>query len=282
MYNLSNPKIVKELMKESGVSFKKSLGQNFLINPTVCPKMAQEACPNKDYGVIEIGPGIGVLTAELAKRARKVVAIELDSGLKTILEKTLVEFDNVELVFADVMKIDLKRLIQQEFSNMKVCVCANLPYYITSPVIMHLLESDLPIESIIVMVQKEAADRICAKVGTRQAGAISVAVNYRSIPKENFKVSKGSFLPVPKVDSQVITLQLRKKPPVVVNNEQHFFKFVKACFSQRRKTLANAVSSSLGIDKKVVIEALIYCEISPDIRAESTSMQQLADIFNRL
>jgi len=280
MYNLSNPSVIKKLLDESGFSFKKSLGQNFLINPSVCPEMADAACSDDNFGVLEIGPGIGVLTVELASRAKKVVSIELDEGLRPVLAKTLSDFDNVELIFGDAMKLDLRKIIATKFAGMKVSVCANLPYYITSPLIMMLLESKLPIETITVMVQKEAATRLCAKIGSRESGAVSVAVKYYSDPKMLFTVSHGSFLPAPKVDSAVIQLSVLKSPCVVTNNEANFFKLVKAGFSQRRKTLVNSVSSMLSIEKPSIISALEQCGLSPDIRTEKLTMEQLSQVSN--
>jgi len=280
MYNLSNPSVIKKLLDENGFSFKKSLGQNFLINPSVCPEMAAAACRDDNCGVLEIGPGIGVLTVELALQAKKVVAIELDDSLRPVLSKTLSDFDNVEVIFGDAMKLDLREIIATKFTGMQVHVCANLPYYITSPIIMMLLESKLPIETITVMVQREAADRLCARIGSREAGAVSVAVRYYSDPQMLFTVSRGSFLPAPKVDSAVIQLSVLKDPGVATNNEANFFKFVKSGFSQRRKTLVNSVSSMLSIDKQTIILALEQCGLSPDIRTEKLTMEQLSQVSN--
>ena len=280
MYNLSNPSVIKKLLDESGFSFKKSLGQNFLINPSVCPEMADAACNDDNCGVLEIGPGVGILTVELAKRAKKIVAIELDERLRPVLSKTLSDFDNVEVIFGDAMKLDLREIIATKFAGMPVHVCANLPYYITSPLIMLLLESKLPIETITVMVQAEAADRLCAKIGSRAAGAVSVAVRYHSDPLMLFAVSRSSFLPAPKVDSAVIQLSVLKAPSVDTDNEANFFKLVKAGFSQRRKTLVNSVSSMLSIDKQTIILALEQCGLSPDIRTEKLTMAQLSQVSN--
>lgn len=282
MMKLTNLNIIKAILNENGFTFKKALGQNFLINPSVCPKMAEYACEGDNAGVIEIGPGIGVLTAELAKKAKKVVAVEIDERLKNVLAQTLAPFDNTEVVFADVLKLDINKLIKEKFCGMQVTVCANLPYYITSPVIMKLLEDRLPIEKIVVMVQKEAAERLCAPVGSRESGAITVAVNYYSEPKILFKVSRGSFYPKPNVDSAVISLNLRKQPPVNVEDERSFFGFVRAAFQQRRKTIVNSVSSSLNIDKQKFLQILDDLTLSPAIRAESLKLEQLAEIFNRL
>lgn len=282
MMKLTNLNTIKTILKENGFTFNKALGQNFLINPSVCPKMAEHSCVDHNTGVIEIGPGIGVLTAELAKRARKVVAVEIDQRLKNVLAVTLAPFDNAEVVFADILTFDINTLIKEKFGGMKVTVCANLPYYITSPVIMKLLEDRLPLEKIVVMVQKEAAERLCAPVGSRESGAITVAVNYYSQPKILFKVSRGSFYPAPKVDSAVIALDLRKQPPVSIVNEEAFFRFVRAAFNQRRKTFVNSVTANLNIDKQKLVQILGDLALSPTVRTENLKLDQLAEIFNRL
>lgn len=257
-------------------------GQNFLINPEVCPQMAGECGAGDGVGVLEIGPGIGVLTVELAKHAEKVVAIELDKRLLPILDETLAECDNVEIVNADVLKLDLREFIKEKFDGLRVVVCANLPYYITSPVIMLLLESRLPIEAITVMVQKEAAQRLCAKVGERQAGAVTVAVDFYSRAKTLFEVSRHSFIPVPKVDSCVIHFDVRTEPPIKVADEAGFFRMVKAAFGQRRKTAANGISAGTGIEKLQIATAIERAGFDPSVRAESLSMEELAKLFNEI
>lgn len=279
---LTNPKIIKEVLQKNGFTFKKSLGQNFLINPSVCPKMAESAVALGETAVIEIGPGIGVLTAELAKVAKNVISIELDERLRPVLKETLSNFSNVDVIFGDAMKLDIAKLIEERFKGQKVSVCANLPYYITSPIIMSLLESRLPITSITVMVQREAAERICAEVGSRQSGAVTVAVNYYSEPKTLFSVSRGSFMPPPNVDSAVIRLEIRQIPPCDVSNEIGFFKFVRAAFGQRRKTLVNSVSALGGYSKEQVKSALSACGIDQNIRVEQLSMSELAAVFEAL
>lgn len=281
MNNLSDIGVIKEILGKHGFTFSKSLGQNFLINPSVCPKMAELSGAGKGVGVIEIGPGIGVLTNELCKLSDKVVAIELDKRLLPVLDETLAEYDNIKIINSDVLELDLNKLIEEEFKGMEVVVCANLPYYITSPVIMKLLESKLPIKAITVMVQKEAALRICAEVGSRASGAVTVAVNYYAKPQMLFGVSAGSFTPAPKVDSAVMRLDVLKKPPVETD-EQKFFAVVKSAFSQRRKTVANSLSSGLGIEKAMVISLLEGSDIPINARAEKLSMQNFADIANNL
>lgn len=279
---LSNIGTIKDILGRHGFTFSKSLGQNFLINPSVCPKMAEQSGAKKGVGVIEVGPGIGVLTCQLAERADRVVAIELDKRLLPVLDETLAEYDNIKIINDDILKIDLKKLIETEFSGMEVVVCANLPYYITSPVIMKLLEDKLPINALTVMVQKEAAQRICAEVGTRQSGAVTVAVNYYAKPQILFGVSAGSFMPAPKVDSAVIRLDILKEPCVQVEDEELFFKVVKAAFSQRRKTLPNSLSAGLQISKLTVTNALNRANVPVNYRAEQLTMEKLAKISNAI
>ena len=282
MKNLSDISVIREVMEKHGFNFSKALGQNFLINPSVCPRMAEYALTEENMGAVEIGAGVGVLTAELAKRAKKVVSIELDNRLLPVLNETLSDFDNVEVINADVMKVDLHKLIEEKFPNMKVVICANLPYYITSPIITMLLESRLPIESITVMIQKEAADRLCAGVGSRNSGAITVCTEYYAETQQLFNVSRGSFMPAPNVDSTVIRLTVRKEPPVKVSDEKKFFKMVKAAFSQRRKTAVNSISSGMGIPKQQIIDALHASSLQENVRAEKLSMEELALLCENL
>lgn len=282
MNRLSDIGTIRDILSRHGFTFSKSLGQNFLINPSVCPRMAELSGAGEGVGVIEIGPGIGVLTNELCKLADKVVAIELDKRLLPVLEETLGEFDNLKVINADVLEIDLHKLIEEEFSGMEVVVCANLPYYITSPVIMKLLEDKLPISAITVMVQKEAAQRICAEVGSRQSGAVTVSVNYYAKPEMLFSVSAGSFMPAPKVDSAVIRLNVLDEPPVMVKDEKKFFLVVKASFSQRRKVISNSLSSGLSLDKSKTAKTLEKSGVPLNARAEKLSLQNFADIANNL
>lgn len=278
MSKLTEINYVKAVLHKHGFTFSKALGQNFLVNPTVCPRMAELCGADDKTGVIEIGPGAGVLTDELAKVADRVVALELDERLLPVLKETLSEHDNIKVIHGDVLKLDLKRLIHDEFGNGRTVVCANLPYYITSPVIMRILEEKLPIEALTVMVQKEAAERICARPGTRASGAISAAVHYYSEPELLFRVSSGSFIPAPKVDSAVIRLNILKEPPVRVADEKLFFKVVRASFLQRRKTLPNSLSAGLSLAKQDVLKILEAAAIPGNARAEEMTMQQFADI----
>ena len=273
---------IKRIMESSGFSFSKALGQNFIVNPSVCPRMAQMCGADKECGVLEVGPGIGVLTNELCKVAKKVVAIELDKRLPEILAKTLSDHDNVKIISGDVMEIDLHKLIAEEFEGMDVVVCANLPYYITSPIIMKLLEERLPIKALTVMVQKEAADRLCASMGTRAAGAVTAAVRYYSDPQLLFKVSAGSFMPAPKVDSAVIRLDIHNESALDVKDEKLYFRVVRGAFSQRRKTVSNSLSSVLSIDKATLILALEKAQVSPMARAEQLLLEDFARISNAI
>ena len=283
--NLSSPSEIKALLQKNGFNFSKALGQNFLINPSVCPRMAEAAIPDPEYGVIEVGPGIGVLTVELAKRAQKVIAIELDERLYPILDETLADYPNAHVVPGDILKVDLHKLIAEEFTDedgntMPLVICANLPYYITSPVIMKLLSEDLPVDNLTVMVQKEAADRLCADVGTRAAGAVTVAIQYYAEAEQLFFVSKGSFLPAPKVDSEVIRLTLRKDVAgLSPEDADRFFKMVQAGFSQRRKTIMNSFSAALGMNKADLGGLLDSLDIPRTARIEQLTMDQLLDVY---
>ena len=282
MQNLSDISVIRSVLEKHGFNFSKALGQNFLINPSVCPRMAEYSLADENTGVIEIGAGIGVLTAELAKIAKKVVCVELDTRLLPILDETLADFDNIEIVNADVMKTDLKALIEEKFQGMDVVVCANLPYYITSPVITMLLESRLPIKAVTVMIQKEASDRLCTPVGSRDSGAITVCTNYYAEVRQLFNVSRGSFMPAPNVDSTVIRLDIRENPAVAVSDEKKFFRMVKAAFAQRRKTALNSISSGMGISKTQVAEALATSGLDENVRAEKLTMQELATLCENL
>lgn len=274
--------VIKDLFSRHGFSFSKSLGQNFLINPSVCPKIAELGGCGKDVCAIEIGTGVGVLTKELAKRCDKVVAVELDERLKPLLEETIAEFDNVEVIFADVMKTDLRAIIEEKFGGKETVVCANLPYYITSPVIMKILEERLPIKALTVMVQKEAAERICAKPATRECGAISYAVSWYSAPKILFRVNRGSFMPSPNVDSAVIRLDVKPERALPAAEEQRMFKIIAAGFSQRRKQLANPLSAAFATDKTTLCEIFASLGIKPTARAEELSLDDYKNLAKAL
>lgn len=281
--NLCDYNTLKKILSKHGFTFSKALGQNFLVNPEVCPAMAESLNADDKTGVIEIGPGVGVLTRELCLRAGRVVAIELDKRLIPILGETLDEFDNVEVLNDDVMKLNLHQLIEEKFSSCNsVKICANLPYYITSPIIMMLLESRLPIDEIVVMVQKEAGERLCAEVGTREAGAVTAAVNYYADSEILFDVGRESFMPSPKVDSVVIRLAIRKENKYKVSNEKRLFTVVKCAFSQRRKTAANSISNTMGVSKDRIFEVFDSLGIDRNIRAEKLTMNDFISIAEEL
>ncbi len=271
---LTNIGVIKELFERHGFSFTKSLGQNFLINPAVCPKIAELGGAMPGVCALEIGTGVGVLTKELAERCDRVIAVEIDSSLKPILEETLADYNNVEIVFADVMETDLAALLAEKAGGLETVVCANLPYYITSPVIMRVLEGRLPISAMTVMVQKEAADRICAKPGTRDCGAISCAVSYYSEPKLLFRVNRGSFMPSPNVDSAVIRLDIKPGAELSAEEERLLFRIIRAAFSQRRKQIANPLSGELHISKSELSELMNGCGIKPSARAEELTLEE--------
>jgi len=281
----ATPPNEREILRRHGFTFSKAMGQNFLVNPGVCPRMAALCGADKHSGVLEIGPGAGALTRELAKIAGKVVAVELDERLLPILEEILnghsEATENVTVVQGDILALDLPALLDEHLSGMDVYVCANLPYYITSPVVMHLLESRLPFKAITLMVQQEAAQRLCAPMGSRACGAITAAVAYYAEANMLFKVSRGSFLPVPNVDSAVLQLVPRETPPVNVD-EAAFFKLIRAAFGQRRKTAANAISAGLGIEKSRVLAAMARAQIPPATRAEGMTLDDYARLLGAL
>ncbi|MDR1464063.1 MAG: 16S rRNA (adenine(1518)-N(6)/adenine(1519)-N(6))-dimethyltransferase RsmA [Oscillospiraceae bacterium] len=270
--SLANFSALAALLRRHGFRFSKAMGQNFLVNPSVCPRMAAACGAGPEDGVLEIGPGVGTLTRELAKTAGKVAAVELDGRLLPLLEETLAGLENVTVARGDILALDLGALLAEHFAGRRVFVCANLPYYITSPVIMRLLESKILFAGITVMVQKEAAARLCAAVGSRESGAVTVAVAYYAEARRLFEVSRGSFLPAPNVDSCVMQLTPRPAPPVAVPDEAAFFRMVRAAFGQRRKTLANALSAGLALPKEAVLAALARAGIPPEIRAEAMTM----------
>lgn len=283
MRNLASPKVIKEILAENEFRFSKSLGQNFLIDENALCKIIDNSCIDENTNIIEIGPGFGTLTQRLCQSAKKVVAIEIDSTVIPILEDNLSEFDNVKIINADVLELNLSELIEKEFDGGDIKVVANLPYYITTPIIMTLLERKLPISDIIIMIQKEVADRILANPGKKDYGALTVAVGYYTVPEIVLTVGPGSFMPPPKVSSSVIKLNVRKTPAVDVD-EKNFFKLVKAAFAQRRKTLLNAISNS-GITKKSkeeILNALTLSGIDEKARGETLSIEMFAELSKKL
>lgn len=284
MKNLASPKVIKEIMGKSGFRFSKSLGQNFLIDENILDKMIKGSLIDKDTNIIEIGPGFGTLTQRLLMSAKKVVAIEIDKTAVPILQDNLSEFDNLKIINDDVLKCDLKKIIADEFGGGRVRIVANLPYYITTPIIMHILESHLNAESLCIMIQKEVAERIMAKPSTKDYGALSVAVNYYAEPRMICTVPPSSFIPMPKVSSAVISLDIRQNPPVDVKDEKNYFKVVKASFGQRRKTLLNALSGSslIPMSKAEIMACLQRIGIDEKRRGETLSLKDFADITNEI
>lgn len=276
-----SPSKIKSIASSYGFVFKKGLGQNFLSSKEVLEDIAIAAEIDNE-GVIEIGPGFGVLTHELAMRANKVVALELDEQLIPILQDTLKEFDNIKIINQDVLKTDIKKLIDEEFSGKKVSVAANLPYYITTPIITKLIEERLPLNNLVVMVQKEVADRITAKPATKNYGAISVLCQYYTVAELITTVPSNLFVPPPKVDSAVVRMKFRDEPAVKPVDEKVFFRTVKAAFSQRRKTLLNCLVSNFPQDKQQISELLLSIGIEPNRRGETLSLQEFAKLADAL
>ena len=278
---LYSPKQIQDTLDKHGFKFSKSLGQNFLIDGNIVRKIVREANITKDDYVLEIGPGIGTLTEELALNAKKVVAVELDRKLMPILKETLEGYTNVDIVQGDILKIDVRQLIEEKFDGGPVKIVANLPYYVTTPIIGKLLEDDLNIDAIIVMVQKEVAERMAAPPGSKTYGSLSIFVNFYSIPKIVVKVPNTVFMPQPKIESAVIRLEVRKDLPDI--NREQFFKVVKAGFSKRRKTIINALSTyGFTVEKEIIKEALEQSGISLSERAENISTEDFIKLSTLL
>lgn len=267
---LTDPSVLRRLLTQHGFSFSKSLGQNFLIDETVCPRMAEACGVSSDGGVLEIGPGVGTLTRELAKRAGKVISVELDDRLLPVLARTLDGRENIEIVHGDFLKLDLKELFAK-FGDRPVCVCANLPYYITTPVLMRMMESGLPLQNVTVLVQKEAAQRLCAVPGSRDSGAVTLAVAYRAEAQELFDVPRTAFMPAPQVDSAAIRLTMKDVLPF--ERETAMFSLIRTAFSQRRKTMPNALMPLIP-DKSVTVEALAALSLPSTVRPEQLTLEQ--------
>ena len=265
------------------LNFRKEFGQNFLTNISVVEDIADNCCDDADSTILEIGPGVGSLTRELALRYKRVIAIEIDNGLIPVLKYTLGEFGNVTVINQDVMKVDLAELLAPYFESGKVSVCANLPYYITTPILMKLLESGLPFDYITIMIQSEVADRLCTAPGSKDCGAITAVLNYYGAPERLFRVGAHNFVPSPKVESSVVRIALHKQKPVVPANEALFFRTVKAAFEQRRKTLPNALASGFGeLGKQELTDAVVSCGHSPDIRGEKLSVEQFSALSDAI
>ena len=282
MIDVCNPAVIRELLAKYGFHFSKSKGQNFLTQRWVPERIVRASGIDKTCGVIEIGPGFGPLTQELCQKAGKVVAIELDQTLRPVLQETVGEFSNLEILFADALKTDLPAMVADEFSGLRPVACANLPYYITSPVLTKLLEGRC-FSLITVMVQKEVAQRICAAPGSGDYSAFTVLCNYHAQPELLFDVPASCFFPQPKVTSAVVCLKVRTEPPAELLDEHTFFRTVRAAFAQRRKTLLNALSSGFSeLGKSELAETLHTCSISPMVRGETLDIPSFAALSNAL
>ena len=281
---LSNPRKTIEVIQKYEFAFQKKFGQNFLIDGRVLDKIIASADITKEDFVLEIGPGIGTMTQYLAEAAGRVLAVEIDKMLIPILEETLQEYDNVEVINADVLKLDLHRILEEKSGGRPVRIVANLPYYITTPIIMSLLEDHVPVESITVMVQKEVAERMQAGPGTKDYGALSLAVQYYCEPYIAANVPPNCFMPRPKVGSAVIRLTRHKNPPVETSDEQLMFRLIRASFNQRRKTLANGLNNfpELHYTKEEIQKAIEELGVSPSVRGEALTLQQFARLADIL
>ena len=284
MATLGIPQNTIAVLQKYNFNFQKKFGQNFLIDTHVLEKIISSADVTKEDFVLEIGPGIGTMTQYLAEHARKVVAVEIDKALIPILEDTLKDYDNVRVINEDILKVDINKLALEENEGKPIKVVANLPYYITTPIIMGLFESHVPISSITVMVQKEVADRMQVGPGTKDYGALSLAVQYYAKPEIVANVPPNCFMPRPNVGSAVIRLTRHEKPPVLVKDEKLMFRLIRASFNQRRKTLTNGLNnaSDLSFSKEEVAQALEKMELSPTIRGEALTLEQFAKLSDLL
>ena len=278
---LTDLSTVREIMSRHGITFQKKFGQNFLVSPQIPVRIAEAACEgaaDSPQGILEIGPGIGTLTRELCERADKVVALEIDTGLIPVLDETLADFDNVTVINQDVMKCDLEALVEREFldAGMRVSVAANLPYYITTPILMKLLESRLPFDTITVMIQKEVAVRLTAPAGDPEYGAITASIAYYGEVERLFTVPAGCFMPAPKVDSAVVRIRLHREPPVSVVSEEMLFRTIRGAFAQRRKTLANSLTAEFPIGREAIAAAIAAAELPASVRGERLALSDFA------
>ena len=280
MDRLSSHKATKEVVQKHNFKFSKSLGQNFLIDTNVIDRILEGARVKEGDYVIEVGPGIGTLTKEMGRTAKKVVAIEIDKTLIPILEETLADFPNIEVINQDILKVDVQELVKEKLNGGPVKLVANLPYYITTPIVMKFLEEDIPVTDIVVMVQKEVADRMNAKPNTKDYGALSVAVQYYCDTEIVAKAPRHMFMPQPNVDSTVIGLHVREEQIYHVDNEDIFFKTVKASFGQRRKTLLNSLGGLGFLSKDQIKLALQEANIDEKRRGETLSIEEFASLSN--
>lgn len=283
MYDLYKIKDIKNLLQKYNFKFSKGLGQNFISNRYLCPKIVSKCDISAQTGIIEIGPGVGILTCELAEKAKKVVSVEIDKNLLPILRETTSQYNNIKFINEDILKINLKELISSEFDEfLDLKVCSNLPYYITSQVIIKLLESETRISSLILMVQKEAAERICALPGSRECGSISLFVQYYADAEILFNVSKGNFIPIPKVDSSVIKITKNPQKSLNIKDKNIFFRVVKSTFLHRRKVILNSLNKEFNIDKDEISKILSFCGISKFSRPEQLSFDSFVNLSNSI
>lgn len=278
---LYSPKVVMDILDRYGFKFSKSLGQNFLIDGNIIKNIAEAAELSENSGVLEIGPGFGTLTQILCKKANKVVAIEVDKSLTEVHKGTL-NYPNLKIIYEDFLKVDVNQLIEEEFKDLDVKVVANLPYYITTPIIMKILEEKYKISKIVVMVQKEVAERLNSKPGTKEYGAITLAVRYRADTNIKMIVPSTVFIPKPKVDSAVIEFNILPKPRIEVLDEEMLFAVIKASFAQRRKTILNGLANSLNLPKDLINESLISVNINPGIRGEKLTLEDFGKIADEI
>ena len=281
--DLCNLSVIRELMSDAGITFRKDFGQNFLTNRMIPEDIADACSDREDTMVLEIGPGIGCLTKELALRYKRVVAVEIDKGLIPVLSKTLAEFDNVTVINADIMETDIEALVREYSDGMPIAVCANLPYYITTPILMRLLECGVRFSSITVMVQNEVAARLAAKPGSSDYGAITAVLGYYGQTRKLFKVSAGCFVPAPKVDSAVVKIDLYPEPQYKPHDEEFFRSLIKAAFEMRRKTLQNAINARFPqLEKGRIAEALVSLGFPDTVRGERLSTEDFVNLSNLL
>lgn len=280
--NLCSPRVVRTLMEEAGITFRKDFGQNFLIDPTVPERIADACADREDILVLEIGPGIGCLTQELALRYERVLAVEIDRGLIPVLEKTMAEHPNVKVICADVMELDLAAVLEREAEGRDVVVCANLPYYITTPILMRLLECGVVFRSITVMIQAEVAARLSAAPGSSDYGAITAVLGYYGKAGKLFTVPPGCFMPAPKVSSAVVRIDLYEEKPFHPQDEKLFFRTIHAAFGMRRKTLPNALGALGEFTKEQLITAITDCGLSETVRGERLSTEDFCRLSDRL
>ncbi len=281
--DLCNLSVIKSVMADAGITFRKEFGQNFLINRLIPEDIADNCADTSERMILEIGPGIGCLTQELALRYKKVVAVEIDRGLIPVLSKTLSDYKNITIINDDIMKVNLHALVAEHSDGMPISVCANLPYYITTPILMRLLESGVKFSSITVMVQNEVASRLVAKEGTADYGAITAVLGYYGKARRLFKVSAGCFVPAPRVDSAVVRIDIHENPPFKLKDEKLFFLLIKAAFEMRRKTLQNAISAKIPkFTKEEILSAITAIGKDEKVRGERLSTEDFAALANML